>query len=264
MTTALQTQVTYLFSSYIHYFSPSVCQLFFLGWSVFPHGWQGRRAAGDTLSQGRQPPPLPCTSLSLTITPRLTRSPRGKLKLRGCFGWRRRCMRVMEVGGGGWVEVEGCGGGVSLRGGRVRWAALTCDSPVFSWRCSRCTWRAGSLLSHTGTAASPALHSLSRPHSLSPASLFLSLPRSLGQLLWLARSEVQIFKMAEGRNFNVILFVFTWNECLGSIRGDIICIAMAQLPVFIPARQRHRLLHRRRRRPTRMCVVSTQTAGGAA
>lgn len=163
-----------------------------------------------------------------------------------------------------WVEVEGCGGGGgSLRGGWARWAALTCDSPVFSWRCSGCTWRAGSLLSHTGTAASPALHSLPGL-TLSRLPLSFSLPRSLGQLLWLARSEVQIFKMAEGRNFNVILFVFTWNECLGSIRGDIICIAMAQLPVFIPARQRHRLLHRRRRRPTRICVVSTQTAGGAA
>lgn len=107
---------------------------------------------------------------------------------------------------------------------------------------------------------------LTLPAALSPACLplFLSLPRSLGQLLWLARSEVQIFKMAEGRNFNVIVFVFTCDECSGSVRGDVICIAMAHSPLFIPVQWWRRLLHRRRRRQTRMCVVSTQAAGGAA
>lgn len=63
----------------------------------------------------------PARLSSLTITPRLARSPRGKLKLRGCFGWRRWCMRVMEwvEGGGGWrwrvVVVAAAHSGVEAR-----------------------------------------------------------------------------------------------------------------------------------------------------
>ena len=153
--------------------------------------WPARGWLRHSVGDKKQHQPLPCTSFGAHYYATTHQITARQIKV-ACLFWVATAVHedggglwVVGDSGGGWWVVVG-GGGASLLGGRCRQAALTCDSPVFSWRCSRCTKQAASLLSHTGNGASPALHSPGLTLSRLPLSFSLFLAHSVSCSGWLA------------------------------------------------------------------------------
>lgn len=152
--------------------------IFCLFCAVGTPAWPARRGLRHTVGAGSSLSLFPARLSVLTITPRLTRSPRGKLKLRGCFGWRRWCMRMV---GGGWWRVVG-GGLVAVAVAPHYWVEPFGGrpSPVTHLCSAGGVQGAPSRLAHCSpTRGTPPLPPCTLQASLSPACLSLSLSSSL-------------------------------------------------------------------------------------